>query len=81
MAGPPSETTEVGYHHWWDEQRGRCSRRYYLLPDGGAVIIESDESGDPPDQTVYQAGEWVVEYPTTTFGSRGGVWLAPAAAP
>jgi hypothetical protein len=74
-AGPPDVTVGIGYQHWWDDERGRCSRRYYVHPDGSASMVETDESGDLPDETVYPAGAWRVVYPTTTFGSRGGCFV------
>ena len=78
MAGPPAVRTRVGYHRWtWVSDYGDyttqqdCGRDYYLHPDGSAEVVESHT--DFTD--VIPPGRWVIEYPTTTFGSRGGVFL------
>jgi hypothetical protein len=95
MASPPAKRTQIGYFRWTDlrendEERWNCGRDYFVLPDGSAEVVSWEEWQDapadvPPDErhkeevTSYPPGDWKVEYPTTTFGSRGGCWIQPVA--
>lgn len=73
MAGPPAEKTRIGYHRWWSDETGRNEVDYYVHPDGSAEIVRKNE--DETTSNVFPAGTWEVEYPVTTFGSRGGCWV------
>lgn len=82
-SGPPAERTRVGYW-WWcytlcdteDPDYGLTEgREYFVLPDGSAEVREV--SFDDDRIVRYAAGEWDIEYPAATFGSRGGVRIIP----
>lgn len=85
MAGPPEERTRIGYRRWADtsvdtedEDYGYpCGEDYYILPDGSAEIVRwskyiRDRWDGETATEVLPPGTWEVEYPTSTFGSRGG---------
>lgn len=85
--------TNVDTDH--DDYGYPCGTDYYVLPDGSAEIIQYsrdirdsyfdeesvDASSNDTTVTILLPGEWYVEYPRSTFGSRGGVFLRRSALP
>lgn len=80
MTAPPVEATHVGYFCWCnnefdgeEEYIVDCRNDYYVLPDGGAKIVRKRD--DEVEEEIFAPGTWEPEYPSTNFGSRGGIWV------
>ena len=77
MESPPSSRTYVGYACWCDNCDGEelvdCKKEFYVLPDGGAEIVST--RGVRVEKETLAPGTWEPEYPATSFGSHGGIWI------
>lgn len=86
MEGPPTERTQVGYFCWCntseEDNYRELEKGFYVLPDGSAEIETIDKPFSSADKAevisnveTFAPGTWEPEYPTTSFGSRGGIWI------
>lgn len=71
MSAPPAKRTNIGYRRWCETEEDVVVD-YYVNPDGSAEAVRF---GEEASLTRYEPGTWEVEYPSTSFGSRGGCFI------